>query len=243
MNNLYRSFLFLCFFSFISLCVCANQGNYKVYDYESTSIPKTEAGTILFIIDFSNSMNDYLGGRTKIDIAINTLAKIARQVNPQTRTGLRIYGHKFGFNRLLGCRASELVAPILPNNTNKFYSYLTGTPAIGWTPITYSLKKAVENDFAGIDGLKRIILLTDGGETCDESPCDYALKLVQERSDIQIDVIAFALDDEEALNQLKCTALATYGKIYTANDAQSLSNSLQSAIAAKKEVQATIIEK
>ena len=35
------------------------------------------------------------------------------------------------------------------------------------------------------DGIKHIILLTDGGENCDESPCDYAIELMKQRRDIK----------------------------------------------------------
>ncbi len=198
---------------------------------------------ILFIVDFSNSMNEYIRGRKKIDIAVQTLAKIASRLNPGVKTGLRVYGHKFGFNPLLGCSATDLVSPVLPNNTSNIYNILSKMQASGWTPITRSLKQAVNNDFAGISGKKRIILLTDGGENCDESPCEYAINLVQTREDIRIDVIAFALDDDTAEAQLKCTALATFGKIYHANDAETLARSLESALNVSTEVEGKIIKK
>ena len=198
---------------------------------------------VLFIVDFSNSMNDYLNGERKIDTAINVLTSIISRLNPNTATGLRVYGHKNGFNQLLGCTASDLVSPILPNNGSNIFNVLKKLNANGWTPITYSLKKAVFQDFVGITGQKRIILLTDGGENCDESPCEFALKLISERDDIKIDVIAFAINDEEADRQLKCTALATYGKFFKANDAESLMNSLEQSLNITKEVQGTVIMK
>lgn len=198
---------------------------------------------VLFIVDFSNSMNDYLNGERKIDTAINVLTSIISRLNPNIAAGLRVYGHKNGFNQLLGCTASDLVSPILPNNGSNIFNTLKRLNASGWTPITYSLKKAVLQDFVGIAGQKRIILLTDGGENCDESPCQFALKLISERDDIKIDVIAFAINDEEADRQLKCTALATYGKFFKANDAGSLMNSLEQSLNITKEVQGTVIMK
>lgn len=198
---------------------------------------------ILFIVDLSNSMNDYMGDRTKIDIAVNALAKITSRLNPKIKTGLRVYGHKFGFNPIFGCKASELVLPLRENNTANINSTLARMSAVGWTPITKSLKDAVNLDFAGVMGQKRIILLTDGGETCDESPCDYAIKLVQSRDDIKIDVIAFAINDPDADAQLKCTAVATSGKIYRANTAADLANSLEQALNVTTDVQGTVLMK
>ena len=198
---------------------------------------------ILFIVDLSNSMNEYIGNYKKIDIAINAFATIASKISSKVQTGLRVYGHKFGFNPMLGCTATELISPIKENNTYNIYNILSGMRANGWTPITKSLKNAVNFDFAGINGKKRIILLTDGGENCDESPCDYAIQLVQNRDDIRIDVIEFAINDYEADAQLKCTALITSGKLYKANDAESLARSLENALEFSTDVQGTIIKK
>ena len=198
---------------------------------------------ILFIVDFSNSMNEYLEGEKKIETAIRVLSSIISRLNPEIYTGLRVYGHRGAFNSLLGCTASDLVTPILPKNNKNIMNSISNVKATGWTPITYSLKKAVNNDFAGIQGQKRIILLTDGGENCDESPCEYALKLISERDDIKIDVIAFAINDEDADKQLKCTALATYGKFYKANTSAALMNSLEQSLNITKDVQGVIIKK
>jgi len=198
---------------------------------------------ILFIVDFSNSMNEYLNGEKKIETAINVLSSIISRLNPNICIGLRVYGHKGGFNQLLGCTASELINPIISNNQKNIFNSLSKIRATGWTPITYSLKKAVIYDFNGISGQKRIILLTDGGENCDESPCEYAIKLISERDDIKIDVIAFAINDAEADKQLKCTALATYGKFFKANNSEGLMESLEQSLNITKEVQGTIIKK
>ena len=98
------------------------------------------------------------------------------------------------------------------------------------------------NDFGDFAGKKRIILLSDGGENCDESPCDYAMELIKTRDDISIDVIAFNITDPEANNQLKCAALATYGKFYTANTAAQLMNSLSKSLNVQTEVEGKIIQ-
>ena len=217
--------------------------NYTVNQPNEKLTPIDSDEKILFIVDLSNSMNDYIGDRTKIDIAVNSLAAITAKLNPRTKTGLRVYGHKFGFNPIFGCQASELVIPLKENNTGNINSTLRRMSAVGWTPITKSLKDAVNLDFAGVVGKKRVILLTDGGETCDESPCDYAIKLVQSRDDIKIDVIAFAINDPDADVQLKCTAAVTSGKIYRANTAADLAKSLEDALNVTTDVQGTVIMK
>ncbi|MDO5436749.1 MAG: VWA domain-containing protein, partial [bacterium] len=187
-----------------------------------------------------NSMNEELNGRKKIHIAMDTLSSILPKINPEIQTGLRVYGHRAGLTYLQGCMASKLTVPLARNNAQNILNSIYKTQATGWTPITYSLKQAVNSDFAGVEGRKHIILLTDGGENCDESPCTYAIELMKLRDDISIDVIAFDLYDVEANNQLKCTALATRGKFYSANDSNALTNSLFDSLGIDKAVHGTI---
>ena len=219
--------------------------NYSLYtpqSYKQTAQTGKfkEGSKILFIVDFSNSMNEELGGRKKIDIAMDTLSSILPKINPNVQTGLRVYGHRAGFTYLQGCMASKLAVPLATNNAQNILASIYRTNATGWTPITYSLKQAVNSDFAGVSGKKHIILLTDGGENCDESPCTYAIELMKQRDDISIDVIAFDIYDIEANNQLRCTALATRGKFYSAGSSGELQNSLFDSLGIDKNVHGTI---
>jgi len=215
--------------------------NYKFMASNPENITDNEK--ILFIVDFSNSMNERLGRNTKIDVALETMRETLPMIPSNISVGLRIYGHKTGFTPKQSCTASSLVSPIQQNNTVEIYSRLSSLNPVGWTPITYSLKQAVFYDFAGIQGRKRIILLSDGGENCDESPCDFIIELMKDRDDIRIDVIALAIGDEEANNQLKCVALVTSGKFYTANTAAELKDSLRDSLNLQKEVQGIILNK
>lgn len=198
---------------------------------------------ILFIVDFSNSMNERLGNSRKIDIALNTMKETLQMIPAQTAVGLRVYGHRTGFTPRQSCTASQLISPIQQNNTVNVYARLRSVNAVGWTPITYSLKQAAFFDFKDTTTKKRIILISDGGENCDESPCDFIIELMKQRDDIKIDVIALAIGDKDANNQLKCVALVTSGKFYTANTAAELKNSLQDSLNLQKEVQGVILFK
>ena len=109
------------------------------------------------------------------------------------------------------------------------------------TPITYSLKQAINKDFIGYSGKKHIILLTDGGENCDESPCKFVMNLVKFRKDIEIDVIAFNIDNSDDLAQLECTSMVTSGKFYNAQTSAELIKSLNKSVNGFKEVEAKIL--
>lgn len=198
---------------------------------------------LLFILDLSNSMNEKLGAKTKLEVALNTMKETLPLIPKNTAVGLRVYGHRTGFTPKQSCTASQLISPIEPDNAHNIYSRLNTLSAVGWTPITYSLKQAAFLDFADITSKKRIILISDGGENCDESPCDFVIELQKHRDDIRIDVIALAIGDRDANNQLKCVALVTSGKFYNANTAAELKNSLQDSLNLQKEVQGVIINK
>ena len=241
----------LCLITIILFCspnLTYGDANYsystpKTYQYNSLS--KSNSGEqILFIVDFSNSMNERIGSRTKLDIALSTMKETLQLIPQSTSVGLRVYGHKTGFTPRQSCTASQLITPIQQNNALNVYSKLNSISAVGWTPITYSLKQAVYFDFENsISAKKRIILISDGGENCDESPCDFIIELMKHREDIKIDVIALAIGDEEANNQLKCVALVTSGKFYNANTAAELKDSLEDSLNLQKDVQGIIINK
>lgn len=206
------------------------------YNYNSEDGEKT-----LFILDFSNSMSEYLEGERKVDLMLDTMKKILPKISPESFIGLRVYGHRMGFTPYEACRASSLKVPISRASVSNIQSALEDTEPRGMTPITFSLKEAVKKDFMGFSGRKHIILLTDGGENCDESPCKWVMELVKYRKDIVIDVIAFNVTEVDDLDQLECTSLVTGGKFYSANTAAELARSLNKSINVKKNVEAKII--
>lgn len=236
-NKIIILFLIIC----ITFPVFA--ANYSVHRPDKLPIDEmNESERVLFILDFSNSMSEYLEGRRKVDLMIDTMKSILPNLNPDISVGLRVYGHRMGLTPFEACRASTLVSPISVANGINIRNSLLDIKPRGMTPITYSLKQAVKKDFLGFSGKKHIILLTDGGENCDESPCTYILELIKTRKDISIDVIAFNIYDEEDLAQLECTSLVTSGKFYNAKTAAQLAKSLNSSVNSVKKVEAKIIE-
>ena len=214
--------------------------DYGVYSPDNYSVKSDESERLLFILDFSNSMNEYSNGERKVDLMLDTMKKLLPTLNPKVPVGLRVYGHKMGFSAYDACHASSLVVPV-GENRNNIRFVLSDLHPRGMTPITYSLKQAVKKDFLGFKGRKHIILLTDGGENCAESPCQYVMELIKIRKDIYIDVIAFNVEDKDDLEQLECTALVTSGKFYTASTAAELAESLKNSVSAHKEVDAKIL--
>ena len=195
---------------------------------------------LLFVVDFSNRMGEYLEHKTKVNLVKNMMKYVLPQISTDTKVGLRVYGHTCNIFAYNACRSSELLVPLAENNSTRINSAISKLRPRGMTPITYSLKQGVNKDLKGLDGTKHIILLTDGGENCDESPCDYAIELVKERKDIKIDVIAFNVRDSVDLDQLKCVAHVTSGNFVEANTNAQLVRSMEELILPHKQVEALL---
>ena len=222
------------------VCPCFG-AKYGVFTPQNYSYNPDEGERLLFIIDLSNSMNESLERDSKYNLMVKTMKEILPQINPQTEIGLRIYGHRMGFTPIEACRASTLAVPISADNSSAIAGTLLKHKPRGMTPITFSLKQAIRNDFIGFNGKKHIILLTDGGENCDESPCKFVMEMIKVRRDVQIDVIAFNINDRDDLEQLQCTALVTSGKFYNAQTSAQLYNGFNNSINRVKNVEAKII--
>ncbi len=229
-------------FLFLLILVVVPVFAYEVYfpdDYKYSNV----GDKLLFVIDFSNSMSEYINNQTKANQVKELMATVLPQISPDTKVGLRVYGHTCNFLAYNACRSSELVVPLGLNNSVYIASELHKLRPRGMTPITYSLKQSVKKDFNGSEGIKHIILLTDGGENCDESPCDYAIALMKQRRDVKIDVIAFDVEDSDDLAQLKCTADVTGGRFSEADTKAELFRSMEDMILPhKKEVEAVIVK-
>ena len=67
------------------------------------------------------------------------------------------------------------------------------------------------------------------------------MELIKIRRDVQIDVIAFNINDRDDLEQLQCTAHVTSGKFYNAQTSAQLYNGFNNSINRTKNVEAKII--
>ena len=185
----------------------------------------------LILLDASVSMMQPLEETPKYILAINEAKKVLSHYDKTKAIGLRTIGISFenAMDLLSGdtesfCRATNLVAPINVNNINEINSKLDLVFPLGTTPLTYSLQQAIKNDFS-MNSYKHIILITDGGESCNADPCSYIKEIMSSRNDIKIDVIAIGVTENE-LNELNCLTNATSGELHNVKTAEDLSSAL-----------------
>ena len=105
---------------FCNCTISAKQSDYNVYLPQSYSAKNidTSSEKIMFIVDFSNSMNELLGSRRKIDVALYALKNILPTIPKNAQIGLRVYGQRGGITPVDACLASKLVVPIDYDNVD-----------------------------------------------------------------------------------------------------------------------------
>ena len=213
-----------------------------VFTFASKLFAQSANESVLIILDLSKSMNEQLrSGETKIEVAKKAVTDVMQTLPSDTNIGLRVYGHKSGFLGMNQCSKTELLAPIKPNNKEAILSEIEKLEPSGVTPIAYSLKKAI-NDFKDDDRPKRIILISDGLETCNGDPCSFARTLKSKGLNIKIDVISFGINVKNYSldSQLQCIALATHGHFSRAETHIDLVNAISNSVQVDKQLYWTI---
>ena len=132
-------------FIFLSL-ICMAQEGYNVYDYHKNLVSSDNIPTV-FILDYSNSMNERISGETKYNILKRCFENLVSQIPDETPVGVRVYGHRWGFTNYDACKASVMAEPVSKYNRDIIPMKLSEYRPRGMTPITYSLKETIEKDF------------------------------------------------------------------------------------------------
>lgn len=173
--------------------------------------------SVLFVLDASGSMWGQVEGKSKIEIARDTMDNAVGGLDENTDVGLMTYGHR----RKGDCNDIELVSPVGQPRDSLLKS-MKGLNPKGKTPLAASLTQAV-NSLKQVEGAASVVLVSDGLETCGGDPCAAAKAAVESDVDMNVHVIGFDVTDEEA-RQLQCIADNGNGKYFTAANAAQLSD-------------------
>ncbi len=194
----------------------------------------------LFILDASGSMaGDAGGGQTKMVAAKDALVGYVQATPDYADLGLMVYGHR-GNNSDAGkaesCAGIDTFAPVGELTAESAATVVEQFEATGWTPIAASLdaagpvlQTAAQNDEGeGLEGAtNRIILISDGIETCDGDPVVSAQALVDLGIQVVVDVIGFDVGEADRA-ALQAVAETTGGVYRDAANANALQEVFQS---------------
>ncbi len=185
------------------------------------------------ILDASGSMAGKVEGRRKMDVAKEVVNDIISNVFGEERDdlkfALRIYGHRSPKAKK-DCKDSNLEYPFGKLDANRLKTLLDKVQPVGYTPIAYSLTQAAK-DFPQQDkNLRRItILLTDGIESCADSPCRAAKKLMDAQAFTSIHVIGFGLK-KESMALLECITKSSGGRLLGAKNSRELKKTFRQVV-------------
>ena len=178
------------------------------------------------ILDASGSMLKKQNGQRRIDIAKQALETLIDETLPdKASVAIRAFGHI----KADSCDG-EIVLPLSPLNKQQALRTINSvTPKnLAKTPIAASLEM-VEKDLAMVDGMRKVILVTDGEETCNGDPEQVIKSLKEKGINVQINIVGFAIDDFGLKQTFQKWAELGNGRYFDANDKQELAKTIQEA--------------
>lgn len=184
-----------------------------------------ETPATIIVLDGSGSMWGQIDGRPKLEIARETVGKVLDQIPPDQTLGLMAYGHREKGN----CGDIELIVPPAPGSSGQIRDAVAAMRFLGKTPLSDAVRQAAEALRYGEDAA-RVVLVTDGLETCAADPCALGRELEAAGLDFTAHVIGFGLTQAEGA-QVSCLADATGGRYFAADDADALAAALAESVA------------
>ncbi|BFO16720.1 VWA domain-containing protein [Streptomyces sp. KM77-8] len=178
------------------------------------------APKVNLVLDVSGSMRAKdIDGQSRMAAAKQAFNEVLDATPEQVELGIRTLGANYpGDDRKEGCKDTAQLYPVGPlDRTEAKTAVATLTPT-GWTPIGPALLKAAD-DLDGGDGSKRIVLITDGEDTCAPlDPCEVAREIAARGIGLTIDTMGL-VPNTKLSRQLSCIAEAT-GGTYTSIEHQ-----------------------
>ena len=100
--------------------------------------------------------------------------------------------------------------------------------SLGNTALAEALAWAKE-DFKETESNKRVVVLTDGEETCHGDPPSVIADLASQGLQVTVNIVGFTLAEERVKNDYSNWVRSTGGKYFDAQDAEALGEALKKA--------------
>ncbi|MBD9732147.1 VWA domain-containing protein [Streptomyces sp. H28] len=179
-----------------------------------------DAPKVNLLLDVSGSMRAKdIDGQSRMAAAKQAFNEVLDATPEEVELGIRTLGADYaGDDRKEGCKDTAQLYPVGPlDRTEAKTAVATLTPT-GWTPIGPALLRAAD-DLDGGNGSKRIVLISDGEDTCAPlDPCEVAREIAAKGIGLTIDTLGL-VPNAKLSRQLSCIAEAT-GGTYTSVEHQ-----------------------
>lgn len=164
------------------------------------------------VLDVSGSMRATdIDGQSRMAAAKQAFNEVIDAVPGEVKLGIRTLGATYpGEDKALGCKDTKQLYPVGPLDRTEAKTAVATLAPTGWTPIGPALLAAAQ-DLDGGDATKRIVLITDGEDTCAPlDPCEVARDIAAKGIHLVIDTLGL-VPDAKTRAQLTCIAEATGG--------------------------------
>lgn len=180
-----------------------------------------EPQNLMIVLDSSGSMWGQIDGKSKRDIAQDTLATILPRITAQGATGLIAYGHRTEGD----CNDIEVLVAPAKGAEADIKTQVSGLIPLGKTPLSAAVEQAADL-MSYADTKATVILVTDGLETCGANPCELGASLARNGTDFKAHVIGFGLSAAQG-QQVACLAEETGGRYLPAANAEELQEAFE----------------
>lgn len=182
---------------------------------------KAVKNNLVIVMDASGSMAEKVDGRAKMDIAKEAVYKLIDGLASDVNLGIVAYGHKGNSTqaqKTVSCQGIEEVYYIGGLDKASAKAQLANLQPTGWTPMASSLQKA-QQMLANYSGQNnKILLASDGEETCGGNPIAQAKAL--QSAGAKVDVVGFDVAGaaETQLKDISINGNGSYFSVKNAND-------------------------
>ncbi|MBI4365857.1 MAG: hypothetical protein HY543_03465, partial [Deltaproteobacteria bacterium] len=164
----------------------------------------------------------------QIRTVINDLLARPVPMGVERHLGLRVFGTQQPAAANT-CDDTVQLLPIGPIDSPTVRERLAGITPQGTAPIAHAMERAAEDFPEHPDTDNVLLLIADGGDSCNGDPCAAAERLHAGPRRIITHVIGFDLD-QKAQDQLRCAAAKGDGQFFLARNAMELYTALDQAV-------------
>lgn len=162
---------------------------------------------IVILLDGSSSMlHDWTKDNIRFEAAARIIDKLmdsVYSVNKDVEFSLRVYGHQSPTS-VNNCFDSKQEVMFSKDNYTQMMLRLAALHPLGISPIAYSIQQSAENDMQNLKDYKySLILITDGGESCEGDICKVVETLLRKKIDFKPYIISL-IDYDPLRTQYAC---------------------------------------
>ncbi len=177
----------------------------------------------IIILDVSNSMWGQIDGVAKILIAREVIGDLVTDLQEDIDFGLVAYGHRAKAD----CGDIETIVPVGELDPAGFKTAVNSLTPQGRTPLTAAVRQAAEQ-LNYTTRSARIVLVSDGVESCDGNPAALAAELNDAALDLTVHVIGFDVSGIADQSGLEALASLNGGLYLTPDTSSELKDDLNS---------------